>query len=58
MNYDDELERARAKRSRKRTNGAAAGAENARASATHQANQTVQSANSARATYQIGRAHV
>ena len=51
MNYDDELERARAKRSRKRTNGAAAGAENARASAAHQANQTVQSANSARATY-------
>jgi len=46
MNYDDELERARAKRSRKRTNNTAA-----RTTAANHANQTVQSANSARATY-------
>ena len=50
MNYDDELERARAKRSRKRTNSTI-GTESARTSAANQANQTVQSANSARATY-------
>ena len=50
MNYDDELERARAKRSRKRTSGTT-GTEAARASAANHANQTVQSANSARATY-------
>ncbi len=69
MNYDDELERARAKRSRKRTNDAAnpsrdsgnggngAGSNlrrpsaETRAAAANHANQTVQSANSARATY-------
>ncbi len=69
MNYDDELERARAKRSRKRTNDAAnpsrgsgnggngAGSNlrrssaEARVAAANHANQTVQSANSARATY-------
>ena len=48
MNYDDELERARAKRSRKRTSETAAAT---RATAANHANQTVQSANSARATY-------
>ncbi len=42
MNYDDELERARAKRSRKRTSDTAG---------TPRGAQTVQSANSARATY-------
>ncbi|MBQ5660127.1 MAG: LCP family protein [Lachnospiraceae bacterium] len=48
MNYDDELERAKAKRSRKRTSETAAAT---RATAANHANQTVQSANSARATY-------
>ena len=48
MNYDDELERARAKRSRKRASETAAAT---RATAANHANQTVQSANSARATY-------
>ena len=48
MNYDDELERARAKRSRKRASETAAAP---RATAANHANQTVQSANSARATY-------
>ncbi len=60
MNYDDELERARAKRSRKRASGTAENGQSsatnrtsaaARASAANRANQTVQSANSARATY-------
>ena len=48
MNYDDELERARAKRSRKRASETAAAT---RATAANHANQTIQSANSARATY-------
>ena len=48
MNYDDELERARAKRSRKRASETAAAT---RSTAANHANQTVQSANSARATY-------
>ena len=48
MNYDDELERARAKRSRKRVSETTAAT---RATAANHANQTVQSANSARATY-------
>ena len=48
MNYDDELERASAKRSRKRASETAAAT---RATAANHANQTIQSANSARATY-------